>query len=93
MKIGRVENKFNHGDDILCNGKKIIINDNDELLFIMDDKGTLNLWINSIKVHNNVLKKVQSTLKEWINNVKMIVNNLNETSPIISINEKKILFR
>ena len=38
---------------------------------------------------NNVLKKVQSTLKEGLNNVKMIVNNLNETRPIISINEKK----
>ena len=38
---------------------------------------------------NNVLKKVQSTLKEGLNNVKMIVNNLNETRPIIAINEKK----
>ena len=38
---------------------------------------------------NNVLKKVQTTLKEGINNVKMIVNNLNESRPIISINEKK----
>ena len=38
---------------------------------------------------NNVLKKVQSTLKEGLNNVKMIVNNLNETRPIITINEKK----
>ena len=38
---------------------------------------------------NNVLKKVQSTLKEGLNNVKMIVNNLNETRPILTINEKK----
>ena len=38
---------------------------------------------------NNVLKKVQSTLKEGLNNVKMIVNNLNETRPILAINEKK----
>ena len=38
---------------------------------------------------NSVLQKVQSTLKEGLNNVKMIVNNLNETRPLISINEKK----
>ena len=38
---------------------------------------------------NNVLKKFQNTLNAGINNVKMIVNTLNETRPIIAINEKQ----
>ena len=38
---------------------------------------------------NNVLKKVQNTLNAGLNNVKMIVNTLNESRPLISINEKE----
>ena len=38
---------------------------------------------------NKVFLKVQSTLKEGLNNVKMIVNNLNESRPIITIKQKK----
>ena len=45
--LGKIEKKFNHGKDILCDGNKIIINDTEELLFVTDDKGSLNLWVNS----------------------------------------------
>ena len=38
---------------------------------------------------NNVLKKVQNTLNAGLNNVKMIVNTLNESRPLITINEKE----
>ena len=47
MKKGRVENKFNNGNDIFHNGKKIVINDREELLFVKDNKGVISLWVNS----------------------------------------------
>ena len=47
MKKGRVENKFNNGNDIFHNGKKIVINDREELLFVKDYKGAISLWVNS----------------------------------------------
>lgn len=47
MKKGRVENKFNNGNDIFHKGKKIVINDREELLFVKDNKGIISLWVNS----------------------------------------------
>lgn len=47
MKKGRVENKFNNGNDIFHNGKKIVINDKEELLFVKDNKGVISLCVNS----------------------------------------------
>ena len=38
---------------------------------------------------NQVLKKLENTISAGINNVKMIVNNLNESRPIFTIQEKK----
>ena len=38
---------------------------------------------------NQVLKKLETTINAGINNVKMIVNNLNESRPIFTIQEKK----
>ena len=47
MKTAIIEKIFNHGDNVLCNGKKLIINNDEELLFVIDNEGTISLWINS----------------------------------------------
>jgi len=46
-KTSRVEKAFNKVEDTLKEGKKITINNSEELLFINSDKGILNIWINS----------------------------------------------
>ena len=46
-KTARVEKAFNKIEDALKEGKKITINNSEELLFINSDKGILNIWINS----------------------------------------------
>ena len=46
-KAAIVAKVYNHGDDLFKDGKKIIINDNEELLFVTDEKGQLNIWVNS----------------------------------------------
>ena len=38
---------------------------------------------------NQVLKKLENTINAGINNVKMIVNNLNESRPIFTLQDKK----
>ena len=42
---------------------------------------------------NQVLKKLETTINAGINNVKMIVKDLNESRPMFTIQEKKILPR
>ena len=46
-KTARVEKAFNKVEDTLKEGKKITINNSEELLFINSDKEILNIWINS----------------------------------------------
>ena len=45
-RIGKIEKKLINKDKSLVNGKKININDNEELLFGTDGNGILNLWSN-----------------------------------------------
>ena len=45
-KTARVEKAFNNVEGTLQEGKKITINDSEELLLINDDKRILNIWIN-----------------------------------------------
>ena len=44
-KTGRIVNKFSNFDNNVYMGKKLIIN-NEELLFVINLKGVINLWIN-----------------------------------------------
>ncbi len=43
MLTGRIENKFLFGDYNLYCGKKLKVN-NEELLFVLDSKGEINLY-------------------------------------------------
>ena len=46
-KTCRIEKKFiNNKGNGLFTGKKLVINNNEQLLFVLDVNGTLNLWIN-----------------------------------------------
>jgi hypothetical protein len=45
IKTCKIENKFNNKDSDLYSGKKLVINDNEELLFIVDKNGVINIWI------------------------------------------------
>ena len=47
VKTCRIENQFNNGDNILYKGKKLVINNNEELLFVIDLNGIISLWINA----------------------------------------------
>ena len=48
LLTGRIETKFNYEnkDNYLFTGKKLVINDKEELLFVNDSKGIISLWIN-----------------------------------------------
>ena len=48
LLTGRIETKFNYEnkDNYLLTGKKLVINDKEELLFVNDSKGFISLWIN-----------------------------------------------
>ena len=48
LLTGRIENKFyyENKDNYLFTGKKLVIDDKEELLFINDSKGFISLWIN-----------------------------------------------
>ena len=46
-KTCRIEKKFiNNKGNGLFTGKKLVINNNEQLLFVLDVNGNLNLWIN-----------------------------------------------
>ena len=48
LLTGRIETKFiyENKDNYLFTGKKLVINDKEELLFVNDSKGFISLWIN-----------------------------------------------
>ena len=48
LLTGRIETKFNYEnkDNYLFTGKKLVINNKEELLFVNDSKGIISLWIN-----------------------------------------------
>ena len=46
LKTFRIEGKLINSDDNIYTGKKLIINNNEELLFISELNGDINLWIN-----------------------------------------------
>ena len=46
LKTFRIEGKLINHDDNIYTGKKLIINNNEELLFISELNGDINLWIN-----------------------------------------------
>ena len=48
LLTGRIETKFiyENKDNYLLTGKKLVINDKEELLFVNDSKGFISLWIN-----------------------------------------------
>ena len=47
-KTCRIEKKINNDDGNLFSGKKLVINDKEELLFIINMDGNINLWINEV---------------------------------------------
>ena len=43
IKTCKIENKFNNKDSDLYSGKKLVINDNEELLFIVDNNNLVQI--------------------------------------------------